>query len=377
MKMKLIKCLVLLGLVLGLAACTETPTPTLTEGAYPPPVTFVPTDENYPPPGEDVVIGTSEPYPGPDSGMDSDQLVTIRLPLGYVPNVQFAPLYVAVDKGYFREAGIEIEFDYQFETDAVGLVGANNLQFAMVSGDQVLLARSQGLPVVYVMSWYQDYPISLVAKSETGVATLDDLAGRKVAIPGPFGASYIGLRAILSAAGLQESDITLDSVGFNQVEALLSDRDEVAVVYTANEPVQLRAQGYDVNELRVADYVQLASNGLITNEKTVSENPDLVQSMVSAILRGLADTLANPDEAFEISKKYVETLAQSDQEQLAIQRDVLEASLAFWRMKDSSQPLGLSDPQAWDNMQEVLLDMELLPNAIDIKQAFTNDFVDE
>jgi NitT/TauT family transport system substrate-binding protein len=297
-----------------------------------------------------------------------DEVTQIRLPLGYIPNIQFAPLYVAMDKGYYREVGLEIVPDYSFETDGVALVGAGELPFAVVSGEQVLLARAQELPVVYVMAWYHDYPVAVVSKKEQGITTPADLKGRRIGLPGLYGANYIGLRALLDSAGLTEADVTLDSIGFNQVEALAADQDQAVVGYIANEPIQLAAQGYEVDVIPVADHVQLASNGVITNETLIRENPALVRAFVQATLRGIADTIANPDEAYEISKNYVETLASADE---TLQKKILAASIALWQ----ADPPGKSDPQAWENMQSVLMNMGSYSEPLDLSQAFSNDFI--
>jgi NitT/TauT family transport system substrate-binding protein len=296
------------------------------------------------------------------------ELDQIRLTMSFRPDVQFAPMYVAVSQGYAAEERLDIEFNHMPETEAVQLVGVNELPFAIVSGEQVLLARAQGLPVVYVMAWWQDYPVAVAASVEAGITEPQDLAGKRIGIPGLFGASYIGFRALIDSAGLSEEDLTLDSIGYTQVEALSQGLDQAVVVYANNEPVQLEKLGVPVDVIRVADHVRLASNGLITNEELLREDPELVRRMVRTLLKGLERTLEEPELAFEVSKEYVEGLAQADRD---VQLEILTRSLDFWK----ADPLGYSDPQSWINMQEVLITMDLLEEPIDLSGAYTNEYL--
>jgi NitT/TauT family transport system substrate-binding protein len=302
------------------------------------------------------------------SQVKNDALRVIQLPMGYIPNIQYAPFYVAVEKGYFADEGIEIKFDYSFETDGVALVGAGELPFAVASGEQVLLARSQGLPVVYIFAWYQQFPISIVSAPELNIKEPADLSGQTIGLPGLFGANYIGLQALLFSAGLTPDDVKMDAIGFNQVEAFATKQNNTIVGYAGNEPIVLRSQGYEVNELRVADYVQLAANGIISNEMTIKDEPDLVRAMARALARGIKDTISNPDEAYTISLKYVENLIDQDKD---VQMQILNASIETWK----TDKIGFSDPQAWKNMNDLLVKMELIPQPIDLSKAFTNEYL--
>src|SRR3972149_3402360 len=170
-------------------------------------------------------------------------LTHVKLAMGYIPDIQFAPFYVAAEKGYFAQQGIEIEFVTMFEKDSVPLLGTNEMQFANVSAEQIIQARAQGLPGKYVMKWWEKYPVAVVSKEAKGIKTPADLKGRKVGLPGLYGASYVGLRALLNSQSIQESDVQLESIGFTQAEALTADQVEAAVVYANNEPVKLKAAG--------------------------------------------------------------------------------------------------------------------------------------
>jgi NitT/TauT family transport system substrate-binding protein len=296
----------------------------------------------------------------------------VTLAMGFIPNVQFAPFYVALEKGYFADEGIEIEFDYGWETDLLKLVGSDELQFAIASGDQVVLARSQGLPVVYVMNWYRRFPVCVVSLADAGIREPADLVGRRVGTPATYGASYIGWRALLDAVGLDEAEIELVSIGYTQPAALSEGQVDAAICYAMNEPVQMRASGEALDIIYVADYANLVSNGLITNEKSIRERPELVQGMVRAALRGLAYTLEHPDEAFDISLKHVPEAA-SDDETEAINRGILAKSVEFWAAGPGE--LGRSDEAAWQASQRIMQEMGLLGEEGDVSAMFTNQFI--
>ncbi|MEI2691390.1 MAG: ABC transporter substrate-binding protein [Anaerolineae bacterium] len=299
------------------------------------------------------------------------ELTPVTLGLGYVPSVQFAPFYVAQNKGFFTEQGLAVEMQHGIETDFLKLVGVNQMQFAVGSGDQVILGRAQGLPLTYTLAWYRQFPVVVMSLADRGLDTPQALEGQRVGIPGMFGASLVAWKALVYAAGLDESKVMLESIGFTQPAAVSQGRVDAALDYVANGPVQLRLAGQEVNIIQVSDFIDLPSNGLITNAQTVSEHPELVQGMTNAVLAGIRYTLANPDEAFALSLQAVPE-AGGDNE--AASRAVFDASLALWQAADDE--IGLSDPAAWQKAAQFMRAMGLIEVDVPADAIFTNQFVD-
>ncbi len=303
------------------------------------------------------------PEPGPPT------LTPVKLGLGYIPSVQFAPIYVAIDQGYFTDEGIAVEPEHGFETDFLALLGTNERQFVVASGEQIVLGRAQGLPVTYVAAWYHAFPVVIFAPAESGIRQPQDLIGKKVGIPGLFGASYIAWKGLVMAAALPEAQIQLESIGFTQAAAVSEGLVDAATDYAVNGPVQLQLAGRAVNVIRIDDYLRLPANGLISNEKTIAEQPALVTGMTRALLRGIRFTLDNPDAAFAISLKFVPEAAQA----LDTNRAIFDASLPFWT-PPPGRDLGFTDPAIWPETVAFMQAAGLIDQPVDSDRLWTNEF---
>ncbi len=337
--------------------------------------------------------------------------------LTFIPNVQFAPVYVALENGYFEDLNVTIQ--HGDEPDGVNLIAADQIKFGIISGEQVIQARANERPVVFVYEWFQEYPVGVVVAVDSDIETVNDLAGRTVGIPGRFGASYSGLVALLTASEMTEAEIQLEPIGFNAPEVVCVGAVEAAVVYINNEPLQIeqRAEAGDCGAwtgtrvLPVAAAVDMVSNGLVTNETTIADDPGLVQAVVTAFDAGVQAAINNPAEAFLISGNFVENLLAADlavvlmeeadlqadflatnpdaegiaasrlalRERLGaqfaaadlVQFDVLLNTIELWE----AETLGLTDADSWALTQDVLLTMGFLEAPIELSGAFTNDFV--
>ncbi|NJN15387.1 MAG: ABC transporter substrate-binding protein [Oscillochloris sp.] len=304
------------------------------------------------------------------------ELRPVTLAMSFIPNVQFAPYYVALAKGYYADAGLDLRFDYNFENDVVARAAGwpeSAVEFATASGTSTLLARQQGIPAKTVMTLYQEFPLVFFAKSSTGLSSAEDLRNLSIGIPGNFGESLYALLALTYASGIDRAALNVQEIGFTQAQAVLEDKVDVAIGYAMNEPVALAAQGEAVDTLRVADIYNLAGNGIVVSEVLIEQEPELVRRFITASLRGLADTLADPDEAFELSLDFIPEAQLGDTE---LQKQVLLNSLPYWQNAvTEANGLGFTDIEVWRRSEQFMRDAQLLAGAVEVETAFTNDFL--
>jgi NitT/TauT family transport system substrate-binding protein len=298
-------------------------------------------------------------------------LQPLTVGLTYIPDVQFAPFYVAKELGYYQNAGLNVTLHHhgfnEGEFDAL-VAGHEDAIFA--SGDETLQARSRGIPITYVGRIFTQYPVTLIVPACSPIHSAADLRGHSIGIPGPYGATYIGLLAILQSAGLSKNDVHIQTIGFTQVSALMGKKVDAVMGYINNEPIQLQKAGFAIRTIPVT--YPLISNGIAALDSELQKHPDEIRALVAATLQGLAYTLAHPDQAFEICKKYVPGL--DDPTKAAAAKAELTATLPLWQTPAGTQP-GYTSLQDWQQMTALMQAQGQLSGTVNVNAAFSNAYL--
>lgn len=311
------------------------------------------------------VAATSAQTDEPSSGDGT----SLSVGLGYIPSVQFAQFYLAEEAGYYDEAGLDVTFQNKIDPELITLLALGNVDVGMADGTSVIPAVSQDIPVVYGATIYASNPNVVFSLADSGIESVSDLAGKSVGIPGRYGSSWVTLQAMLASAGLTPDDLDIVNYpDFGQGVAVAVGQVDAATGFVTNEPVQLRLQGHEVNELQAPDDAQLPGPGLVVGRSTLDAKGDALRAFTAATLRAMEDIAADPQLGLDATFARVPELAADPATQLAI----LEATIGAWTGDGAAtHGLGGVDRDAWQRGIDI---MAALPDSV-VPPSLTADDV--
>jgi len=272
----------------------------------------------------------------------------LRVGLGYIPGVQFAPFYLAQQSGAYAAAGLDVTLQNQIDPDLLTLVGSGNLDLALADGTSVIPAVSQGIPVRYIATIYGTLPNVVIARADAGIASPADLAGKRIGTPGAYGSGYLTLLGILTDAGIGIAGVQLDLYpDYGQTQALIAGKVDAITGYANNDLLQAEGAGLDVNVFFAADSAPFAGPGLITAPATIAAKGAALRAFVAATLDAMAQIKANPQLGVDATAKVVPEIAATPAAR-ATALKVLEATIQIWSgAAQDANGYGALDPNAW------------------------------
>jgi NitT/TauT family transport system substrate-binding protein len=288
---------------------------------------------------------------------------SLTVGLGYIPSVQFAQFYLADQAGYYADAGLKVTLQNKIDPDLITLLGQGAVDIGSGDGTSVIPAVSQGIPVVYTSTLYGQFPAVVIAKAGSGIATAADLRGKRIGTPGKYGTNWIMLQALLKSAGLTTADVTIvEYPDYSQAAALQQGQVDAVTGFANNEPIQLRNAGTTPVVLTVDDVVPLPGPGLVTGTATLAAKPGALKAFTAATLRAMDDITANPQKGLDATFKAVPDLAKD----AALQRQVLDATIATWKNPRTGGPLGSIDTAGWRKSLDFMTTLGLVPNPVTV-----------
>jgi len=294
------------------------------------------------------------------SASPSGELRPVRLLLGFRPDVQFAPFYLAQQAGLYADAGLAVTIEHASGGELIRLVATGDAEFGVADATDVMIARTNDIPVKYVSTLYQFFPVALIGPAGTVPTDLADLAGLRIGTPGRFGSSWHALLAILHSAGLTADDVTIrEYPQFNQVEGLLNGDVDLITGFRNNEPLRLAAEGMDTDLLTVDDIAPMPGPGVIVGDDLLATDLDLAHDFATATLLAQQAIVDDPELGLRAAVDAVPTIAEDEETALA----VLEATIPVWL---GGAPVITAEivEEVWQSGYLIMLDLEFIDGSV-------------
>ena len=284
---------------------------------------------------------------------------------------QHAPFYLARERGYYRDEGIDLDIiSGSGSSDVVKQVGSKAVEFGIADALVLVQAAEQRVPLTAVAAYYQHTPIVVLSPRSKPVTDPRQLT-QGVKLGSKKGsATFQGLTAFLAANDIPLEKVTLIDIGFG-VQPLLVKQVDAMMGFSMNEPIEAESAGLPVTVMAISDHgVDAYGLMIVSNPDLIAKNPALVKGFLKATARGLSDATKDPAAAVAAVTRAV---SESD---AAREAKVLDRTLPYFRNDDKGAPgPGWQSEDRWEHTIAIAKKLGLVDHDLSARRLFSNDML--
>ena len=306
---------------------------------------------------------------GGDKNKQADGLNNVTVVLDWVPNTNHTGLYVARDKGFYEEEGLNVEIILPGDAGSDKLVAAGNAEFGVSVQENVTLARSENVPIVSIAAVIQHNTSGFAAPVDKQIRSPKDFEGKVYGgWASPVEEAMID--SLMQNEGADPSKVTSVSIGTaDYFTAVKRDIDFAWIFYAwTGIEAELRNEPLDMIYLRdYAEELDYYTPVLITSEQIIADQPELVEAFMRATARGYQLAIDDPLAAAEVL-----IAAEPDLDEQLVKASQQWLSPMY---QDDAPQWGEQKPEVWQSYLDWMISYGMLEEGLDLSKAFTNDFL--
>lgn len=304
-----------------------------------------------------------------ETGKKENSLKKVSIVLDWTPNTNHTGLYVAKEKGFFKEEGLDVEIIQPGEAGADQLTASGKAEFGVSYQESITEARVQGVPLVSIGAVIQHNTSGFASMADKNITSPKDFEGKTY---GGWGAPLekAVIASLMETEGADVEKVDIVNMGDADFFTAVKRDIDFAWIYYAWTGVEAELRGEKINMVYLTDYsdkLDYYTPVIATSEKMIEKDPETVKAFMAGVSKGYEFAIDNPAEAADILIK-----AEPDLDPELVKKSQKWLSP---RYQDDAPRWGEQKAQIWQNYMDWMLDKDLLEKEIDVNKAFTNEFL--
>jgi NitT/TauT family transport system substrate-binding protein len=319
-----------------------------------------------------VGCGSSDDDSGSNSG-DKTQDVSLRL--DWVATWYHAPFYLASDRGYYKDAGLNVDIGDGKGSSTTGELVSNGAEtFGFMSIPTAMISVSKGANLEVIGGYIQRSPETVLALASSGISSPTDLDGKTWGYTAGSSGETL-FPAFAKETGVDESTIQKKTMPASaKTAALLTGQVDFITDWAPTVVPAIEAHGDQAVAIAYTDYIDLLGHGFVATPSTIKDDPDMVRAFIQATIKGINDAIEDPEAAVDALIKHRPALADSKDTLISQEKDL--GDYLHTDASDGHPTLWIA-PEDMESTADLSSQYLGLTDDVDLDSFYTNEFIED